>query len=115
MNAKFFVPFETAKLLKWKGYPQDKSDYGYFDNGDSHPLIMFPADNFDSAAPTYHEVVDWLETEKDILVSVDTDEVNSYLSSAYYRYRSGTLCHSEWVSSREGALNEVIIKILERL
>ena len=23
MNAKFFVPFETAKILKEKGYPQD--------------------------------------------------------------------------------------------
>ena len=61
MKSKYFVPFETAQRLKEKGYPQDKSDYGYFDNGDSHPIIMFPADNFDCAATTYHEVVDWLE------------------------------------------------------
>ena len=66
MDAKFFVPFETAQLLRKKGYPQDKSDYGYFDNGDSHPLIMFPADNFDCAASTYHEVVDWLYEKKDM-------------------------------------------------
>ena len=111
MNSKFFVPYETAKKLEAKGYPQYKSDYGYFDNGDSHPLIMFPADNFKYAAPTYHEVLDWLEGKK-IYVSVSIDlnfhkremEYNGYITSYVGEWSS------EEFSTREEALNAAIIK-----
>lgn len=119
MNAKFYVPFETAKLLKEKGYPE-YTDIYYDANGclvsdfvksNYEPPAVFPL----TAAPTYHEVLDWLETEKGILVSVGINEVNSYLWEVYSKYRSGALYHSQWVSSREKALNEAIIKSLERL
>ncbi len=109
MDAKFFVPFETAKLAKEKGYPQDKSDYGYFDNGDSHPLIMFPADNFDCAAPTYHEVVDWLEGK------------GIYVFTNYYDKWAGfirigrKLYDVNIYPTREEALNAAILKALEML
>ena len=124
MNNKFFVPFETAKALKEKGYPEYADifyDANFYDANGCF-VNNFSRSNYDApivlpviSSPTYHEVLDWLETEKDILVSVDTDEVNSYLCRAYSRYRSGTLCHSQWTSSREEALNEVIIKTLEML
>lgn len=72
MNAKFFVPFETAKVLEGKEYPQRDSDMYYNPNGtlftqaeldggykgkDDRP-IMIP---YYTAAPTYHEVADWLQ------------------------------------------------------
>lgn len=120
MDAKYFVPFKTAQLLKEKGYPQDKSDYGYFDNGDSHPIIMFPADNFDCAAPTYHEVVDWLE-DKDIYIDVCRTD-NTLLESGYrwhcYIWERDT---DDWCTvtieypTREEAINEGILKALEML
>lgn len=125
MNAKFFVPFDTAQRLKEKGYPQDKSDYGYFDNGDSHPIIMFPADNFDCAAPTYHEVVDWLEG-KGIYVTLD------WVLLKYIETLQGTIeetfgwegdvkrLHIDWrvtddYPTREQAINAAILIALEML
>lgn len=121
MNSKFLVPFETAKLLKEKGYPQDKSDYGYFDNGDSHPIIMFPADNFDCAAPTYHEVLDWLEGKEiyiTILLSLgETDKEDTY--KIWWKGFVDIPLHEEQATSlyhtREEALNAAILKALEML
>lgn len=110
MKSKFFVPFGTAQLLKKKGYPQDKSDYGYFDNGDSHPLIMFPADNFDCAAPTYHEVLDWLE-EKGINIG-SGKTYGKWYCSIDNNFDDLT---TELYSTREEALNSAIISSLEML
>ena len=121
MNKKFFVPFETAQLLKEKGYPQDKSDYGYFDNGDSHPLIMFPADNFDCAAPTFHEVLDWLEGKR-IRVEVRMgyrQKTGQWLWCGFVYvvededYETSQLV--DWCSTREEALNDGILAALEML
>lgn len=118
MDSKFFVPFETAQLLKKKGYPQDKSDYGYFDNGDSHPLIMFPADNFDCAAPTCHEVLDWLE-ENGIYITTlwNIGETDTY--EILWKCFVDITLHEEQVTSvyhtREEALNAGILAALEKL
>lgn len=119
MDKKFFVPFKTAQQLREKGYPQDKSDYGYFDNGDSHPLIMFPADNFDCAAPTYHEVLDWLG-EKRIYVTTfwslgETDKEDTY--KIWWKGFVDIPIHEEQATSvyhtREEVLNAAILKALE--
>ncbi len=85
MNNKFFVPFETAQQLREKGY-SGENDY-FFDANHLKPrrvasqkrsgIQIFSINNnevymlenkpFDSkcfvecTAPTYHEVVDWLE------------------------------------------------------
>lgn len=117
MDAKFLVPFETARQLKEKGYPQDKSDYGYFDNGDSHPIIMFPADNFDCAAPTYHEVLDWLQG-KGLCITCGEPLVKQFAS----QYTATVLNNNinEWCMcgiypTREEALNAAILKALEMI
>ena len=62
MNSKFYVPFETAKALKEKGYPQE-IDVIHFDGRIVHRNLSTEqmAILCIVAAPTYHEVVDWLE------------------------------------------------------
>ena len=92
MDSKYFVPFETAKQLKEKGYPQgwELEDY--------------------CAAPTYHEVVDWLEGKGIVIgtgkargkwycsIDSDTDDLTT-----------------ELYPTREAALNVAILKALEMI
>ena len=74
MNAKYFVPFETAKKLKEKGYPQEFADWYYHESADELAFVhnRYVPERVVTgkptelgiwyiAAPTYHEVVDWLE------------------------------------------------------
>ncbi len=131
MDIKFFVPFETAKALKEKGYPQAWATR-YYDTFDGETSLLINRDiascvlvgNKDSpyfeklsksytAAPTYHEVIDWLES-KGIRVFAH-----------YY------LAQKEWVfviedfkrlkdnagffKNREQALNAAILKALEMI
>lgn len=81
MEIKFFVPFETAKALKEKGYPQAWATryYDTFDgetsflsdkevascvvNGDTESPCFEKLSKSYEAAPTYHEVIDWLESK----------------------------------------------------
>lgn len=73
MNAKYFVPFKTAKLLKENGYPQEDIDYYYRNSQLLSVMFIYQScsaeaipemlDRYYFAAPTYHEVVDWLEGE----------------------------------------------------
>lgn len=126
MNIKFFVPFETAKLLKKRGYPQSEEDWYYeekrqilMDNATTN--LLQQKMGFDgvemTAAPTYHEVLDWFE-EKGITI-----EVNRYyaISSDQYGWESyigGSKYIRELVTivmtTREEALNAAIIKALEK-
>lgn len=101
MKDKFFVPFETAKALKEKGYPQA-----------SLSMIL------DFAAPTYHEVVDWLEG-KDILIDC-TCGYDYKTDEEWYRcfvIKRQRRLDDEYISNfaptREEALNEAILKALE--
>lgn len=122
MKEKYFVPFETAKQLEEKGYPQSFADSYYkcrtkemlynefvpnkvVVNGGRDEYCVYYV-----AAPTYHEVIDWLE-EKGIAVgtgktrgewycSVDSDVAD--LTTDIY-------------PTREEALNVAILKALELL
>ena len=73
MNKKFYVPFETAKMLKKAGYPQAGSDMYYNSNGElftrteleagyneEYPIMI--TDYY--ASPAYCEVLDWLAGKK---------------------------------------------------
>ncbi len=109
MNAKFFVPYETAKTLVVK----------YYNEGCEHFYNTFGKITTDPkgckiAAPTYNEVIDWLES-KDIYVSVSIDfnfhkckmEYNGYITSYEGEWSS------EEFTTREEALNAAILKALE--
>lgn len=53
MNEKFYVPFETAKLLKEKGYPQSDSDMYYTHNGELKSQADIYADRTDNDPMMY--------------------------------------------------------------
>lgn len=83
MDKKFLVPFKTAQQLKEKGYPQEGATmyYDTFSGGEislitdrecvscvvegnvRHPLFKRLSELY-IAAPTYHEVIDWLYGKK---------------------------------------------------
>lgn len=126
MNKKFFVPFETAKLLKEKGYPQEDSDMYYTPNGELKSQADIYADRTDNdpmmysyflttyhiAAPTYHEVVDWLlgkgyPIESACIREYSDSDVKWLCGIAYTITRI--------YLTREEALNEAIIKALNAL
>ena len=64
MNSKYFVPFETAKQLKEKGLSQYRdmfyNEFGRLCDWSNIGNIDKMLGHF-YAAPTYHEVVDWME------------------------------------------------------
>lgn len=124
MDAKFFVPFDTAQQLKKKGYPNNTEML--YDNetgelissaayanpkywiGDKYMYLI--------AAPTYHEVVDWLE-EKGIGIEVILrhrykTKQREWNAGVFY---SDEDCLFEWGLTRETALNAAILKALEML
>lgn len=136
MKSKFFVPFETAKLLKKKGYPQEWSDWYYHENIDKTFMLVSNQEvpqgllngrqsefNFEyiTAAPTYHEVLDWLE-ENGIYITTlwnigETDKEDTY--EILWKCFVDITLHEEQVTSvyhtREEAINEGILKALEML
>lgn len=147
MNEKFHVPFETAKLLKEKGY-NESNDYVYdrcandgkecieiknvdFEyqfnstNSDIDADIEFTSNI--CTAPTYHEVVDWLEREKEIYITtyrvvmayvVETPQgtIKEKLGwKGCAEVPSGAEEDTDTFITREEALNAGILKALEML
>lgn len=129
MDAKFFLPFETAKLLKEKGYPQEGATmyYDTFSGGETnlitdrecvscivdgnvrHPLFNRLSKLY-IAAPTYHEVLDWLEGKGypvEIMLSIECLELKWF-------------CAAERIitpnfDTREEAINACILAALKML
>lgn len=118
MNAKFFVPFETAQLLKEKGYPQE-SDYMYC-AGERHwrHLTLYQMNKINAvAAPTYHEVIDWLYGKK---ICITCHPAYSYEGQYNgFRYEMQTYDEDDYPDdiyrTREGALNAGILAALKML
>lgn len=137
MDAKFFVPFETAKQLREKGY-NEKISYAYNKERRIVRAGVIDCNNTDwdnlrkvqssypprldyIAAPTYHEVVDWLEG-KGIRIEVRMayhfrKKQWSWCGYVYVvedeDYETSQL--ADWCSTREQALNAAILKALEML
>ncbi len=128
MNAKFFVPFETAKQLKEKGYPQTfaAAYYNTFDDNlilitdrdsascvvegnMSKPYYVHLAD-FYTAAATYHEVLDWLE-RKGIYISIMYFEIRMSKWTATIDGKVSRVIDNK--KTREEALNAIILEALE--
>ena len=130
MNTKFYVPFETAKMLKKAGYPQAGSDMYYNPNGElktqveliagykeDYPIMI----TYYYAAPTYHEVLYWLEW-KGIYVSAFLSIGETYIEDIYKILWKSFIDvpnneeqSSGVYSTREEALNNGIIKALKML
>ena len=124
MNSKFFVPFETAKQLKENGY-NGTVDYYYMANGqmcfDAMEVSNDTLDlknNGTIAAPTYHEVIDWLEGKGIYIYGyppMRMIDVGNYTSGLYDSNKEyWTTCKSVY-STREEALNAAILKALEMI
>lgn len=82
-----FVPFEIAKKLKEKGFPQHITDEAYIvdnygedecDIGDRLPIPLIPDYTDDVAAPTISQVLKWLRKEHQIHIFVDITSVGWY-------------------------------------
>lgn len=124
MKSKFHVPFETAKALKEKGYNSLCICYYEPDKELYLGILVSNMDYEDCgncSAPTYHEVVDWLEG-KGIYVTTFWSLGESDKEDTYKIWWKGFMdipLHEEQSTSvyhtREGALNEGILKALEML
>lgn len=134
MNTKFFVPFDTAKLLKDKGYDIEISFYYTTDEvlkshagfdreaWDGDPCLLdfsnsdlqkwYSEENY-IAAPTYHEVLDWLE-DKGIII----ESTKRWTENYCYVWSSGIIRHDNLIKTcigetREEAFNKAIIYALK--
>lgn len=131
MDKKFFVPYQTARQLKEKGYPQELATmyYDTFSGGeinlitdrecvdcvvegnDRHPLFKRLSELY-IAAPTHHEVVDWLEG-KDIII----ESAKRWTENYCYVWSSDIIRRDNLIKTcigetREEAFDEAIIYAL---
>lgn len=124
MNAKFHVPFETAVLLRKKRY-NNKVDYYYLPNGEICLAVITEVSNdtldYENngtiAAPTYHEVVDWLYGKK---ICITCHPAYCYFGQYNgFQYEMQTYDEDDYPDgiyrTREEALNAAIIQALEML
>lgn len=121
MNSKFILPFETAKMLKKAGYPQDSCDMYYNPNGElrtkveliacykeDYPIMI----KYYYAAPAYCEVLDWL-IGKRIYIDIDcTAKAKWY---CYMWEGSSSIGATGDYIDREQAINAAIVRVLEEL
>ena len=123
MDSKFYVSYETARLLKEKGYDGD-AEYAYHENGNfSHWGRNVNDIDYLYAAPTKAEAIDWLES-KGIVIIVDEyyimHEEDDYYTSCwgyYIRKDDEGVCrdNSSEYKTRLEAEEAAIIKALELL
>lgn len=119
MNEKFHVPFDTAILLRKKGY-NNKVDYYYLPNGEICLAVITEVSNdtldYENngtiAAPTYHEVVDWLEGRK---VRIYAEYCNGWWYGFIDNSETMEIEATVRYQTREEAINECILKALEKL
>lgn len=131
MKSKFLVPFDTARQLKEKGYPQKGATmyYDTFSGGEislitdrecvscvvegnvRHPLFKRLSELY-IAAPTYHEVVDWLEGRK---VRIYAEYCNGWWYGFIDNSETMEIEATVRYQTREEALNDGILKALEML
>lgn len=121
MNTKFFVPYETAKRLKEKGYPQKGSSYWRIEEEEKPRIVDYWLLDEDEdrergyshiSAPTYHEVVDWLDGKgQSVVVDIDKEGWFAYI----YNKNTSRISAVKgcYFSTREEALNAAILKVLE--
>lgn len=131
MKDKFYVPFQIAKMLKEKGYPQDFShnDALYtLPNGEFYwaldvDIARRRSEGEPILAPTYCDVLDWLIENKIAVITVEMYEImwNIYPidetdMSWYCNIRlNDTILRTDDFDTRWDAINAAIIKTLKML
>lgn len=86
MKTKFFVPFRIAKMLADYYYPQDFDPKQpiYLDSERELCYVnQIPNEKF-YVAPTYAEVVDWIDELYDIHIDSQVLRGNATSSTSYY-------------------------------
>ena len=115
MKSKFHVPFETAKALKEKGY-NSLCDCYYEPDKELYLGILVSNMDYEDcgncSAPTYHEVVDWLEERK---VRIFAEYCNGWWYGFIDNSEAMEVEATVRYQTREDALNEAILKALEIL
>lgn len=113
MDAKFYVPYETARLLREKGYPQG-TDTWYAETGKGVRTFRKKTNRCYEyiARPTYHEVLDWLFVNRLFVYSRNYGD-GEYFSVVYdMRRDSEHFPYGSW-RNREEALNAAILVALK--
>lgn len=118
MDKKFFVPFETAKKLRKKGYPQENDsfqecDLYYYDDGELEAGIAIDTEELDDCfyAPTYHEVLDWLQGKGVRIYAEYCEQWAGFIDNGETKEVETTAMYP----TREEALNAGILKALKKL
>lgn len=121
MNTKFYVPFETAKMLKAQGYPQSGSDMYYNPNGELRTRVELIAGykedypimiKYYYAVPAYCEVLDWLVGKK---IYIDIDCTAKAKWYCYMWEGNSAIDATGQYFVREQAINAAIVRVLEEL
>ena len=74
-----YIPFELAKKLKEKGYPQNCCHYYNEKGGIDIPAYnLFDESVSDLVAPTISQVLKWLRDEKGLHIVVELDHNHKY-------------------------------------
>lgn len=115
MKSKFHVPFETAKALKEKGY-NSLCDCYYEPDKELYLRILVSNMDYEDcgncSAPTYHEVLDWLEGRK---VRIYAEYCNGWWYGFIDNSETMEVEATVRYQTREEALNDGILKALEML
>ena len=124
MNKKFYVPFETAKMLKKADYPQAGSDMYSNPNGElftrteleagyneEYPIMI----TYYYAAPAYCEVLDWLVESKEICIDIEVLLNGKWVCSLWDKKSEFTIGETLEYPAREQAINAAIVKVLEEI
>ncbi len=106
---KFFVPFETAKRLKEAGYPQEVDftgcvytlPHGRFYSQLDIDIARRCSNGEPIAAPTYHEVLSWLESK-------DYNACTLPIEKEWVAIVNGEFVSKQRYASRENALRLAI-------
>ena len=118
MNSKFFVPYQTARQLKEKGY-NGMCDYYYAPDKQLYFAVTCVSNdtldyenNGTIAAPTYHEVMDWLEKKGYPIESACLRDFADH----DIMWVCGCDIHVSGIyPTREEAFNDVILDLLKML
>lgn len=115
MDAKFYMPYETARELRLKGYPQS-TDTWYVETAKGVRTYKKQSAEYESIArPTYHEVLDWLFNMGWFVWARNYDNEVKWFS--VFRMKPDSKEHFPHgvFYSREDALNAAILETLKRL